>query len=268
MTTDLVRQYRPLTGALIAALVVLGLGAGPASAQATPPARFFGAAYLHGIAAPSGTLIEARIGGVFCGAGFVTAAGTHSVDVVSDGTAAGCGTSGAVVTFTVGGVPAQEIGIFRSGHFIALDLTTGHAFAARVSVERWARYRDEPCANPTGEWCVTRTSIGPAREPSTAYRMLAFQFSGTVVQATDLIIVTPNVPTARVGTTATRGVARVVWERIEPFGSACAGAVPDGGCIESVDVLPPVRSTVWYRVRVFQPNGTVDDPTGFIAASP
>src|SRR5262245_22724098 len=55
----------------------------PASAQATPPARFFGTAYLRGVPAPPGTVVEARIGGVFCGAGFVSGSGMYSVDAVS-----------------------------------------------------------------------------------------------------------------------------------------------------------------------------------------
>jgi hypothetical protein len=239
------------------------------SAQATPPARFFGTAYLHGAPAPAGTVVEARIGGTFCGAGFVSAAGRYSVDVASGGVSFGCGAPGVLVNFSVGGLPAREAGTYRGGEFIALDLTTGGGFfGARVIVERWVRYHDEPCAAPRGEWCVIRSDLAPAREPYTSYRMLAYQFSGNVIQATDLITVSPNVPTARVATTPTWGIVRVVWERIEPFGGVCIGGFGGDPCIEAIEVPPPIRSTVWYRLRVFQPNGTVDDPTGYISTAP
>jgi hypothetical protein len=238
-------------------------------AQVTPPARFFGTAYLHGVPAQPGTVVEARIGGTFCGAGFVSASGLYSVDVASGGTVFGCGASGVPVSFTVGGLPAREVASYRGGEFIALDLTTGgRAFTAQVTIERWVRYRDEPCAGPSGEWCVIRYSIAPASQPYTSYRMLAYQYGGNVIQATDLTNVTPGVPTARVGVTSTTGIVRVVWERIQPFGGTCAGVFAGDPCIETVEVAPPIRGTVWYRLRIFQPNGNIDDPTGYISASP
>jgi hypothetical protein len=257
---------------MLAALVVLGTGiimGRTVSAQATPPARFFGTAYLQGVPAPPGTAVEARIGGAVCGAGFVSGAGTYSVDVASAGAAFGCGVNGARVIFSVGGLLAQEVGYFLGGEFIALDLTTGGRFLhAEVTIERWVRYRDEPCATPDGEWCVTRYRIAPADEPFTSYRMLAYQFNGNAIQATDLITVTPGVPTARAGITPTRGIVRVTWERIQPVGASCFGMFAGAPCIETVDVQPPIRSTVWYRLRVRLPDGTVDDPTGYVSVSP
>ena len=262
----------PAARSMLATLVVLGtvfITGRSVSAQATPPARFFGTAYLQGVPAPPGTIVEARIGGTFCGAGFVSASGMYSIDVASGGVLFGCGAAGVLVGFTVGGLQAREVGVYRGGEFIALDLTTGgRFFSAEVTIERWVRYRNEPCAAPDGEWCVTRHRIASADDPFTSYRMLAYQFNGYAIQATDQINVTPGLPTARVGVTPTSGIVRVTWERIRPVGAFCSGVFAGASCIETIEVPPPIRSTVWYRLRVRQPDGTIDDPTGFVSASP
>jgi hypothetical protein len=85
---------------------------------------------LSGQAAPAGTMVEARIGETVCGSNALIASGTYSVDVAAFATQPGCGFDGALVTFLVAGVPANEVGTFQSGAFVSLPLTVG----ARVQV--------------------------------------------------------------------------------------------------------------------------------------
>src|SRR6266498_199908 len=110
--------------ALLAASTALGSHA--ASAQPTPPTRFFGTVTLNGQPAPSGATVQARVGTNACGTATVTASGGTSnyvVDVASASTTPGCGTDGATVTFTVNGVPASQSGTFQTGAFVTLNLT-------------------------------------------------------------------------------------------------------------------------------------------------
>ncbi len=112
------------TLALVASSTVLG--AGSASAQPTPPTRFFGTVTLNGQPAPNGATVQARVGTNNCGTGTVTAAGSSSsyvVDVLSATTQPGCGTDGATVSFTVNGAPASQTGTFQTGAFVSLNLT-------------------------------------------------------------------------------------------------------------------------------------------------
>jgi len=202
-----------------------------------------------------------------CGSGVVGADGSYVLDVASAGAQPGCGFDGAVVTFTVAGRPAREAALYQAGGFIRRDLSVGAPEAA-VTVERWARYADEPCAQPRdGLWCVASYPLSPAREPFARYRMLAILRDGRVAQATGWIVVAPDAPTARVTASHERGVARVVWERWAPLGATCGGRREDGWCVEAVEVAPPVTGTVWYRLFVVRSDGVIDEPTGFVPAS-
>lgn len=263
---------RSASAAVAIVILVLagGMHAAPVAAQAgpsTPPARIFGSLSIAGRPAPGAT-VTALIGSSVCGASTVAADSTYQIDVRSAASQPGCGTDGALVTFNVDGWRARESVAYQSGAFIPLNLTVG-APVAEVFVERWARYGDEPCANPVNAWCIRTYPLPPAREPFAYYRMIAFLRDGRVEQSTDWIIVVPNVETPSVSARRERGVDRVTWERWTLVGAApCAGRVDDIWCIESVDVEPPITGTVWYRLRVRQPDGRVEDPTGFIPASP
>jgi hypothetical protein len=264
------RWGTPAALAVFILILATGVYAQSAAAQvgpSTPPTRIFGSVSITGLPAPGAT-VASLIGSTICGTSMVATDGTYQIDVRSAASQAGCGTDGALVTFTVDGRPARESVAYRSGAFIRRDLTVG-APVADVFVERWARSSDEPCANPVDSWCIRTYPLPPAREPFAYYRMLAFLRDGRVEQSTDWIIVEPNVETPSVTSRRDRGVDRVTWERWTLVGAApCAGRFDDLWCIESVDVEPPITGTVWYRLRVRQPGGGIEDPTGFIPASP
>jgi hypothetical protein len=91
--------------------------------------RVHGTASLGGQPAPPGTAIVALIGGVDCTetrssrSTLVSATGTYVIDVRAAAYWPGCGTIGATITFTVGGVPASQTATFRVGGYTELNLT-------------------------------------------------------------------------------------------------------------------------------------------------
>ena len=242
----------------------------PAAAQfgpTAPPARVFGNVSVAGRPA-SGATVIALIGTTVCGATTTTVDGSYQDDVRSAATQAGCGVDGAIVSFTVDGRTAPESVIYQAGGFIRRDLHLGVPVAG-VVVERWARYADEPCANPVDFWCIRTYTLPPAREPFASYRMLVILRDGRIEQVTDWITVEPNTPTGSVSSRRERGVDGVRWERWTLVGAVpCNGRIADFWCIESVEVAPPITGTVWYRLLVRQPDGSTEEPTGFIPASP
>lgn len=138
--------------ALAVALLVATL---PRAARAqTPPARFYGAVILNGAPAPGGIEIVAYVGEVECGRTTTTDDGRYVLDVNADGTVPGCGTDEAVVCFVVNGVPADQTGVFQTGHFIALDLSVGGAPAAPAeapAAEQPAMEEAPPAEQPAME---------------------------------------------------------------------------------------------------------------------
>lgn len=111
-------------GVGLVALVLALLAGSGVWAQATPPTRFYGTAYLNGQPAPYGVLVQAYVGTVACGNGAVGSFGAYSVDVPSSVVQGGCGFDGATVTFTIAGLGAEQAGFFQTGAFIPLDLST------------------------------------------------------------------------------------------------------------------------------------------------
>jgi hypothetical protein len=115
----------------LAVAVALLIATLPRAARAqTPPARFYGAVTLNGAPAPGGVEVVAYVGEVECGRTTTTNDGRYVLDVNADGTVPGCGTDDATVRFVVNGVPADQTGVFQTGHFIQLDLSVGGAPAA------------------------------------------------------------------------------------------------------------------------------------------
>ncbi|MGD9894431.1 MAG: hypothetical protein AB7U18_24345 [Dehalococcoidia bacterium] len=265
-------QHRAMFGTILLLMVTVAgaLNIPVAAAQVgptTPPARVFGNVSVAGRPAPGATVI-ALVGSTACGVTTTAADGSYQVDVRSAATQAGCGIDGAVVTFTVDGRTAPDSVIYQAGGFIRRDLHLGEP-VAEVLVERWARYSDEPCANPVEFWCVRAFALPPAREPYASYRMLVTLRDGRTEQVTDWITVEPNAATASVSSRHERGVDRVRWERWTLVGSVpCNGRIEDFWCIESVEVAPPITGTIWYRLLVRHPDGRTEDPTGIIPASP
>lgn len=265
-------RHRGIFAAMFVVLLTLahGVEITPATAQfgpTTPPARVFGTVTVAGGPA-SGATVVALIGTTVCGVTTTAFDGSYQVDVRSAATQAGCGVDGVIVSFAVNGQTVPESVVYQAGGFIRLDIRIGGG-VAEVVVERWARYGDEPCAVPVNFWCVRTYTLPPAREPYASYRMLVTLRDGRIEQVTDWITVEPNAPTAPVSSRRERSVDSVRWERWTLLGSGpCTGRIADFWCIESVEVAPPITGTVWYRLLVRQPDGRIEDPTGFVPASP
>jgi hypothetical protein len=265
-------RHHWMIAAVILMMVTLagGVDIAPAAAQpglTTPPARVFGTVTVAGRSAP-GASVLALIGTTVCGSTTTAFDGSYQLDVRSAATQAGCGIDGVIVFFTVDGRTAPESVIYQAGGFIRNDLHIGGR-VAEVVVERWARFSEEPCANPVDFWCIRTYALPPAREPLASYRMLVMLRDGRIEQVTDWITVEPNTPTASVSSRRERGVEGVRWERWTLVGAVpCNGRIADFWCIETVEVAPPITGTVWYRLLVRHPDGRTDEPTGFIPASP
>lgn len=127
-----------VTLALLAAALPRAVGA------QVPPARFYGSVTLNGAAAPGGVEVVAYVGDVECGRTTTTDDGRYVLDVSADGTVPGCGTDDAPVRFVVNGMPADQTGIFQTGHFIPLDLSVGGAPAAPAETPAAAPPAEQP----------------------------------------------------------------------------------------------------------------------------
>jgi len=110
----------------------------------TPPATFFGSVTVDGHSVSDGTAVVALIDGKLCGEGerepgrkgtwtateaspeygIKSGDSLYVVDVVSDSQVPGCGTDGAIVTFLIGGSPAEQRGLWKAGSN-TLNLTAG-----------------------------------------------------------------------------------------------------------------------------------------------
>jgi hypothetical protein len=135
-----------------------------AQAPPNPPSRFVGSVTVNGVAAATGTVIEARIGGATCGTSTVFQA-SGQARYVLDAPAAdpaqapGCGTDGATVTFFVGGQQAAQTGIWRNYQLNTVDLTV-----APVATQ-------PPAATPT--------TAAPTQPPTTPRAPVAGNFDGS-----------------------------------------------------------------------------------------
>jgi hypothetical protein len=112
-------------------LAVSALATRPALAQPQPPANFFGSASIDGRLVPDGTEVRAIINGKDCTQpsdrkGTLTDGGVsaYAIAVMHESQAAGCGTQGVAVTFTVGGKKANEGATWKPGP-LRLDLNAG-----------------------------------------------------------------------------------------------------------------------------------------------
>jgi hypothetical protein len=92
-----------------------------------PPSRFVGSVTINGQPAPSGTVVEVRIGSVTCGATTTFLSGGQSRYVLDsppqDAAHPGCGSDGTAVAFFVGGAKADQAGTWRSYDLNTVDLT-------------------------------------------------------------------------------------------------------------------------------------------------
>ena len=115
-------RIRNLHALLLAALLLTGSATAAVAAQAAPPMRLYGTATMFGQPAAAGTVIQALVGASVCGTSTVGAGGSYRLDV-STAAPGTCAAGGALVSFTVGGLPARETALAQPGAFVPLDLT-------------------------------------------------------------------------------------------------------------------------------------------------
>ncbi len=126
-----------LGGGLVLATVLLhGPGTavwGTRVAAESPPApaaRFTGTVVIDGAPPPAGTTVEAKIGSTTCGVTTTFMNGSearYKLDspALDPGATPNCGTEGAVVTFLVSGMKADQTGSWRNYDLNQLNLTVG-----------------------------------------------------------------------------------------------------------------------------------------------
>ncbi len=120
--------------ALVGCSVGLALLASSVAAQPQLPATFFGSVTVDGKPALDGIEVRAIVKGQDCsqappGQRLVVRDGDNAayvLSVVHESQRAGCATDGVPVTFTIGGVRAVQVAIWKPGP-IRLDLSTGAA---------------------------------------------------------------------------------------------------------------------------------------------
>ncbi|MBI2765171.1 MAG: IPT/TIG domain-containing protein [Chloroflexi bacterium] len=98
-------------------------------APSEPPGRFVGSVTIDGVAAPSGTQVQARIGSVVCGASTTfTQSGVarYVLDSPAASETPGCGADGAAVTLYVNGT-AGGTGVWRNYQLNEVNLAIGVA---------------------------------------------------------------------------------------------------------------------------------------------
>jgi len=103
-----------------------------AESPPNPAARFTGTILIDGAAPPPGTTVEARIGSTTCGVATTFMNGSearYKLDSPALDPAAtpNCGTDGAVVTFFVSGMKADQTGSWRNYDLNQLNLTVALA---------------------------------------------------------------------------------------------------------------------------------------------
>ena len=103
-----------------------------AQSPPTPPSRFAGTVTLNGAPVPPGTIVSAMIGSASCGStATFTEAGVSryvlDVPALEPAGAPNCGTDGAVVSFFIGSVKANETGAWKNFDLTQLNLTATSA---------------------------------------------------------------------------------------------------------------------------------------------
>jgi hypothetical protein len=143
---------------ILAAGAMLPMGAGAAFAQAppNPPSRFAGTVTIGGQPAPAGTAVVALIGSATCGTGttFIESGQAHYTldSPQADSTNSGCGADGAAVTFSVGGVVANETGVWHNYQLNIVNLTvSGAATPAPTQAPATATSTPAPPSTGTGQ---------------------------------------------------------------------------------------------------------------------
>jgi len=102
----------------------------------TMPHAFYGTATIGGLAAPVGTVVMAKVGGVECGSITTTVEGQYGGSGAFDTKLAVAGdiANGATISFYVGGSVASETCAFSAGAVTELNLTVTDTTAPSVTI--------------------------------------------------------------------------------------------------------------------------------------
>lgn len=125
------------------------------------PMLVLGSVTLNGRPAPDGTEILAFVLGTVCGR-TQAVGGRYSMGVLSASTTPGCGVLGAPITFTVGGIPADQTTIFQPGATVTLNLTAGQPATATPTPTPTLTPTPTPTPSPTS----TPTPTPPPPTPT------------------------------------------------------------------------------------------------------
>jgi hypothetical protein len=114
------RRLPPLVGVFVLSGLAM---AGVASAQPAVPATFYGTVVVDGHLVPDGTEIRGWVGDRDCtqdgpafrGSVTVDGSSQYSIEVMHESQEPGCAADGVEVRFTIGGQPAHQVALWRSG---------------------------------------------------------------------------------------------------------------------------------------------------------
>jgi outer membrane biosynthesis protein TonB len=137
----------------------------PPTPVALEPMLVLGSVTLNGRPAPDGTEVLAFVLGTVCGRA-PAVGGRYSMGVLSAGTTPGCGVLGAPVTFTVGGIPADQTTIFRPGVTVTLNLTAGQPATATPTPTPTPSPTPTPTPTPTPSPTPTPPPTPPPPTPT------------------------------------------------------------------------------------------------------
>ena len=227
---------------------VVALGAvGGVSAQQAESHFFGGQTRVDGEFAPAGIPVVALVNGVACASAPVDlgARGTgYSLTVSSD-----CANRGDRITFTIDGLPAQQVGTWEPGgrSYINLSATTQmppEPRTAGVEVTVWRRV-----SNPSLLYVSTRPEGGSWRTLNTALDMSALSRTRTFHQSNAVLVEVPldNGDTVTVEVT--------VWRRVSNPSLLYVSTRPQGGSWRTLNTA--LDMSALSRTRTFHQSNAV-----------
>lgn len=182
------KSFRRIAATVAVAAIAAAMMVSVAGAQSppNPPARFVGNITVDGAPATAGTLVEARIGAVTCGATTVFMSGSEARYVLDSPASdpaqnPNCGTDGSTVTFYVAGKQAAQTGSWANYQLNTVNLTVTTAATT-------------PTAAPTA---------APSRTPSAPVTGNTNSNSSTGISLLELMLVAAALGLAGVGVAAT-----------------------------------------------------------------
>lgn len=207
-------------------VAALGVPLTAAYAQPSIPSSFYGSVTVDGQAAPDGTEVRALIDGVDCTQaapgerpairqGSATA---YVVHVVHESQRPGCGREGTAVSFTIGGRPAVQQGLWTAGPQ-QLDLSTGAGPVVPLSTSTPTTPDAAPSTPGAGTVSTPTALTRPTGTPPTDDVQLPGAASPAAGTSTPVLSDGPDEPGASDG-----GPAWVVL-------AAVAGVVVAGGAV-------------------------------------